>query len=84
MKKHRLDSLIRRTATAAGIPENLTRDIAHLAQRQLTAAGRVHSPQHRDVVWAVNRARSEWGRSFLTALESRIDDSGDASLNSAA
>ncbi len=84
MKSHRLNSLLRRTAATSGVPENLTREIVHLAQRQLIAAGRGHNPQHRDVVWALDRARSEWGRQFLTAIETRIDDSRSASLTNAA
>ena len=75
MKNHRLNSLIQRTAATSGVPENPTQDIVHLAQRQLMAAGRVHNPQHRDVVWALDRARSQWGRQFLTALDTRIGDS---------
>ncbi len=78
-KNNRLQNLIRRIAAKPGIPENVTRDIVNLAQRQLKAAGRVHNPQQRDVVWAVDRARREWGRRFLSALDSRSTDSAASS-----
>ncbi len=78
-KNNRLHGLIRRIAAKPGIPDNMTRDIVNLAQRHLKAAGRVHNPQHRDVVWAVDRARREWGRRFLTALDARSTDSAASS-----
>ena len=77
MKNHRIRTLIERVAGKAGVPDGLTRDIVPLAQRHLKAAGRGLKPQHRDVVWAVDRARREWSRRFLSALEAR-DASPDA------
>ncbi len=78
-KNNRLQNLIQRVAAKNGTPDNLTRDIVHLAQRHLKAAGRVHNPQHRDVVWAVDRARREWGRRFLSALDARSTSSAASS-----
>ncbi len=80
MKNNRIRTLIERVAGRAGVPETLTRDIVPIAQRHLKAAGR-QNPQQRDVVWAVDRARHEWSRRFLSALDAR---STDSALNSAA
>ncbi len=71
MKNKRNRTLIERVAGKAGVPDTLTRDIVPLAQRHLKAAGRGPNPQHRDVVWAVDRARREWSRRFLSALDAR-------------
>ncbi len=78
-----MHTLIERVAGKAGIPDTLTRDIVPLAQRHLKAAGHGPRPQHRDVVWAVERARREWSRRFLSALETR-GTSPEAALNGAA
>ena len=83
MKNNRIRTLIERVAGRAGVPETLARDIVPIAIRHLKAAGRGINPQHRDVVWAVDRARREWSRRFLTALETR-SSSPDAALNGAA
>ncbi len=83
MKNHRIRTLIERVAGRAGVPETLTREIVPIAQRHLKAAGRGFNPQQRDVVWAVDRARREWSRRFLTALEAR-SAGPEAAMNSAA
>ncbi len=83
MKNNRIRTLIERVAGAAGVPDTLTHDVARLAQRHLKAAGRNMNPQHRDVVWAVDRARREWSRRFLSALDAR-SARPDAALHSAA
>lgn len=80
MKNNRIRTLIERVAGRAGVPETLTRDIVPIALRHLKAAGRGMNPQQRDVVWAVDRARNEWSRRFLSALDAR----SDSALNSAA
>ena len=72
-KNNRIRTLIERVAGKAGVPESLTRDIVPLALRHLKAAGRGINPQLRDVVWAVDRARNEWSRRFLSALEARAE-----------
>ncbi len=83
MKNNRIRTLIERVAGRAGVPETLARDIVPIAQRHLKATGRGLNPQHRDVVWAVDRARREWSRRFLSALEAR-STGPDAAMNSAA
>ncbi len=71
MKNHRIRTLIERVAGRAGVPETLTREIVPIAQRHLKSAGRGFNPQHRDIIWAVDRARNEWSRRFLSALDAR-------------
>ena len=79
MKNDRIRTLIERVAGKTGVPDDLTREIVPLAQRHLKAAGRGQRPQHRDVVWAVNRAQREWSRRFLSALEARSTSADAAS-----
>lgn len=80
-KNNRLKRLIERVAAEPGIPETVSREIVHLAQRHLKAAGRGLNPQHRDVTWAVSQAWREWSRRFTAALEARA---ASATLDSAA
>lgn len=83
MKNNRTRRLIEQAAGRAGIPNTLIRDIVPLAQRHLKATNHGLNPQHRDVTWAVDRARHEWNRRFLSALEARCAQP-DAGLNSMA
>ncbi len=83
MKNNRNRTLIERVAGRAGVPDYLTRDIVPLAQRHLKSAGRGPNPQHRDVVWAVDRARREWSRRFLSALDARTAGPADAAHSAA-
>ncbi|MCP3963270.1 MAG: hypothetical protein GY719_35975 [bacterium] len=81
MRNNRTKKLIERVATEPGVPETLSREIVHLAQRHLKAAGRGLNPQYRDVTWAVSQAWREWSRRFSAALEARA---GKTALDSAA
>ena len=83
MKHNRIRTLIEQAAGNAGIPDTLIRDIVPLAQRNLKASSHGLNPKYRDVIWAVDRARREWGHRFLSALDARCAQS-DASLNSSA
>lgn len=71
MKNHQLRTLVERAAGRAGIPDPLIRDIAPRAQNLLETSGRAQHPQHRDIIWAVDRSRREWSQRFLAALEAR-------------
>ena len=83
MKNNRIRTLVERAAGRAGIPDALIRDIAPRAQHLLESTGRAQQPQHRDIIWAVDRSRREWSHRFLAALEAR-SDRPDAALQNAA
>ncbi len=80
MKKqnNRVRRLLAQAADRPGIPHTLNRDIVHIAQRHLKAAGHGLYPQQRDVKWAVDMAWREWSRRFLNALDARSAPPGDA------